>query len=46
VCGVLRARIWCAITLISPLLVAVLWLGAASLDSFRDLAYGGLRDPM
>jgi hypothetical protein len=41
---VLRARILCAIPLISPLLIAVLWLGAASLDSFEDLAYGGLHD--
>jgi hypothetical protein len=41
---VLRARILCAIPLISPLLTVVLWLGAASLDSFEDLAYGGLRD--
>jgi hypothetical protein len=42
--GILRAGIWCAITSISPLAAAVLWLGAASLDSFGDPAYGGLYD--
>jgi hypothetical protein len=36
---VLRARIWCAITWISPLAVVVLRLGDASLDFFRDPAY-------
>jgi hypothetical protein len=45
VCGVLRVRIWHAIESISPLLAAVLCLRAASLDSYRDPAYGGLRDP-
>jgi hypothetical protein len=48
-CGVrdvLRVRIWCAIPPISLLLAAVLRLGAASFDSFGDLAYGGLRDPV
>jgi hypothetical protein len=25
---------------------AILWLGAASLDSFEDLAFGSLRDPV
>jgi hypothetical protein len=44
--GVLRARIQCAITLISLLSVAVLWLGAASLDPLGDLAYGGFCDPV
>jgi hypothetical protein len=43
--GVLRVRIWCAVTLISLLVAAVLRLGAASLGSFRDPAYSGLRDP-
>jgi uncharacterized SAM-binding protein YcdF (DUF218 family) len=43
---VLRARIWCAITLISLLLAAVLWIGAALLDSFRDPAYDGLCNPV
>jgi hypothetical protein len=41
--GILCARIHCAITLISPLPVVVLCLGAASLDSLRNPAYGGLR---
>jgi hypothetical protein len=44
--GVLRVRIRCAIPSISSLPVVVLWLGVASLDSFRDLAYGGLHDPV
>jgi hypothetical protein len=44
VCGVLRARIWYAVRLISPLAAPVLQLGAASLDSFGDPAYGGLRE--
>jgi hypothetical protein len=39
-----RARIQCAVPPISLLLVVVLQLGDASLDSFRDLAYGGLHD--
>jgi hypothetical protein len=43
--GVLRVRIWHAIESISPLLPAVLCLRATSLDSYRDPAYGGLRDP-
>jgi hypothetical protein len=38
--GILRVMIWCAVILISPLVAAVLWLGAASLDSFRDLTQG------
>jgi hypothetical protein len=44
--GILRARIWLAIASISPLLTVVLWFGATSLDSFRDPAYGNLRDPV
>jgi hypothetical protein len=44
--GVLRVRIWCAITSISPLVAAVLWLGATSLDSFGDPTYSGLHDPV
>jgi hypothetical protein len=44
--GVLRGGIWSAITLISPLAVAVLRLRVASLDSFGDPAYSGLRDPV
>jgi hypothetical protein len=43
---VLRGRIRCAIPAISSLLDAVLQLGNASLDSFGDLAYGSLRDPV
>jgi hypothetical protein len=43
---VLRAGIWFAITLISPLFVAVQWLGTASLDSLGDLTHGGLCDPI
>jgi hypothetical protein len=46
VCGVLRVRIWCAFTSISPLAATILWLGAASLDSFGDPAYSGLRNPV
>jgi hypothetical protein len=38
--GILRAGIWCAITLISPLNVVVLWLGTAALDPLGDLADG------
>jgi hypothetical protein len=44
--GVLCARIWCVITLISPLAAAVLRLGAASLDSFGEPAYSSLCDPV
>jgi hypothetical protein len=44
--GIVRARIWCAFTSISLLAVVVLWLGAASLDSFRNPAYSGLLDPV
>jgi hypothetical protein len=42
--GVLRAGICCAITPISPLVVAVLWLGTSALDPLEDFAYGGLCD--
>jgi hypothetical protein len=44
--GVLRARIWGAITLICPLSAAVLWPGAASLDPHGDLTYGSLHNPV
>jgi hypothetical protein len=44
--GILRARIWCAIALISPLSAAILWHGTASLDRLKDLAHGGLCFPM
>jgi hypothetical protein len=44
--GILRVRIWCAVPPISPLLAAVLRLGAASFGSFRDLAYDDLLDPV
>jgi hypothetical protein len=43
---VLRVRICCAITPISLLSAAVLWPGAASLNSLGDLAFGRLCDPM
>jgi hypothetical protein len=43
---ILQARIWCAIASISLLLVAVLWLGAASLDTFEDPGYDSFRDPV
>jgi hypothetical protein len=46
VCDVLHAGVRCAITLISLLATTVLWLGAASLDSFGDPAYCGIRDPV
>jgi hypothetical protein len=44
--GILRAGIWCAITMISPLVTAVLWLGIASLEPLEDLTHGGLCDPV
>jgi hypothetical protein len=44
--GVLRAMIWCDVTSICPLAAVVLWLGAASLDSFGDPAYSSLHDPV
>jgi hypothetical protein len=44
--GVLRVRIRCAITLISLLSIVVLWPGDASFDPLKDLAYGGLHDPV
>jgi hypothetical protein len=43
---VLRVGIWCAITSISSLPAAVLWLGATSLDSIGERAYGGIHDPV
>jgi hypothetical protein len=46
VCGVLRARIRCAITLIPPLSAAILWPKTTSLDPLGDLTYDSLRDPM
>jgi hypothetical protein len=42
--GLLRVGIRCAIALIYLLLAVVLQHGASSLGSFRDPAYGGLRD--
>jgi hypothetical protein len=45
-CNILRARMHCAVTLISPFVTAVLWIGAASFDSFRDPAYGSHHDPV
>jgi hypothetical protein len=42
---VLQAEIWCAITTISPLFIAVLQLGTSSLDPF-DLTHGNLCDPI
>jgi hypothetical protein len=42
--GILRARIQCAITPIYLPSAIVLWPGVASLDTLRDLAYGGLHD--
>jgi hypothetical protein len=42
---VLQAEIWCAITMISPLFIAVLQLGTSSLDPF-DLTHGDLCDPI
>jgi hypothetical protein len=44
--GILQVRIRCAIAMISPLSLAVLCPGAASLDALGDLAYGNLRDPV
>jgi hypothetical protein len=46
VLGILRVRIWYAFTFVPPLAAAVLWLGAASFDSFRDPAYHDLCDSM
>jgi hypothetical protein len=43
---VLRVRIWCAFTSIHTLAAIVLQLGVASFDSFGDLAYNGLHDPV
>jgi hypothetical protein len=44
--NILREGIWSAVTSISLLAAAVLWLRAASLDSFEDHAYSGLHDPV
>jgi hypothetical protein len=44
--GVVRVGFWCAVTSISLLPAMVLRLGATSLDSFGDTAYGGLCDPV
>jgi hypothetical protein len=43
---VLRARIWCSSTPISPLFAVVLCLGTASLDCLGDLTHGSLGDPV
>jgi hypothetical protein len=43
--GVLRAWIWCEITLVCSIIAVVLWFRAASLESFEDPTYCGLRDP-
>jgi hypothetical protein len=44
--GVLRERILCAITTISPLSAAVLRPEASSLDPLGDLTYVGFHDPV
>jgi hypothetical protein len=36
---ILRVRVWCAITLIPPLFVVVLWPGTASPDPLGDPPY-------
>jgi hypothetical protein len=46
VLSVLRAMIWHALALVPLLAAAVLWLRAASLDSFGGLAYCRLCDPV
>jgi hypothetical protein len=38
--------VWCAITPISVLFIAVLQLGTSPLDPLGDLTQGGLSDPM
>jgi hypothetical protein len=43
---VLQVGIWCAITLISLLFGAVLWLGTSSLDLLGGLTHGGHCDPV
>jgi hypothetical protein len=40
--GILRMRVWCTPASIPLLAAAVLWLGAASFDSFGEHAYCGL----
>jgi hypothetical protein len=42
--GVLRARIQCAITLVPPLIAAVLWPRVAQSDPLGDLTYCDLCD--
>jgi hypothetical protein len=44
VLGVLQVMIWFTSALIPLLTATVLWLGAASSDSFGDLAYCGLHN--
>jgi hypothetical protein len=44
VLSVLRARIWHASALIPPFAAVVLWLGAASSNSFGDPAYCDLHN--
>jgi hypothetical protein len=45
-CGILRAGVRHAVTLISPLFTAVLWPRAVSLNTLRDLTHNTLCDPM
>jgi hypothetical protein len=45
-CCILRARVQCAITLISPLFATVLWPGTAPPDSLGDPRHNDLCDPM
>jgi hypothetical protein len=44
--GVLRARVQCGITLISPLFAIALWSETAQLDPLRNLAHSGHCDPL
>jgi hypothetical protein len=44
--GILRMRVRCAITLISPLSAAILCSRIAPLDPLGDLAHSGFCDPM
>jgi hypothetical protein len=44
VLGVLRARIWCTLASIPPLVAIVLRLGATSSDSFGDPTYHALHN--
>jgi hypothetical protein len=41
-----QAEIWCAITPVSLLFAAILWIATASLDPLEDLAHDGLCDPV